>query len=337
MTQTTRKTKRIKETTDEDIAKINPDNINLMNKFIMYLNSTGTSPNTIKVYKSNMHIFLNWIRENEGNKDFSKVDETDIMMFQGQCLDSGMSSARIRNLRATISSMSNYIVKTLKKREPERFGDFENCVKYIDAPPHTPARKKTVLSEDDVNNLLSKLVEQERYQQACMVAVLISSGMRKSEAIQCKVDWFVGESVKISGGMYVSPEIRTKGRGREGKRLSKFFIQKLLDPYLKLWLEERERLGITHEDLFVRKIDGKWDSIQQSTVDSWMTMCSKVAGEVIYAHAFRHYVSTWLVRNGTEISKVKDFHGHAGVETTELYVDIDRSENIKDILGFLDE
>lgn len=331
---TTRKTKRLPEITESELAKINKDNMQLIDGFLRYIKATDLSPATIKVYTSNLYIFMNWIRENEGNIDFAEIDETTIILFQGWCMDNDMSSSRIRNLRSSISSLSDYVIKTLKRRDP-KWQNFENFTKFVDAPPQVYVREKTVLEEDEVKHLLDSLVKDEKYQIACMVAVLVSSGMRKSEAIQCQVDWFRGDNVNCAGGMYVSPKIRTKGRGRRGKLLEKFFIKDMLDPYLDLWLEERKKLGIDHNDLFVRKQGGKWVSIQQSTVDSWMNTCSRYTEQVIYAHAFRHFISTWLKRQGTETSQIKDFHGHEGVETTELYIDIDRSESLKGMLDFM--
>lgn len=330
---TTRKTKRLEELTEDEIKLINPDNLKLIEMFMMY-KRVSLSDATLKVYKSNLLIFMNWLREYQDNKDFAGIDETDIIMFQGWCMDRNMSSSRIRNLRSAISSVSNYILRILKRKD-EKFKDFENYVKFVDAPPQSFVRKKTILSEEDMKNLLDSLVKDEKYQMACLVAALMSSGMRKSEVIQTKTEWFVGKNVIVSNGMYVSPPIRTKGAGKRGKMLEKFFIKELFDPYLELWLKEREELGIEHESLFVRKVGGKWEAIQQSTVDSWMNICSRYANEVIYAHAFRHFISTWLKRKGAEVSEIKDFHGHAGVATTEIYIDIDRSENLKNMLDFM--
>lgn len=333
---TTRKTNRLQEVTEEEIKLINPENIKMLKKFIRYIKATDLSPATIKVYRSNLIIFFNWLRENEDNKDLSEVDETDILMFQGWCMERDMSSSRIRNLRSSISSISDFILKTEKHKNP-KFAEFDNYVKFVDAPPQVYVREKTVLSEEEVQFLLKELINQKKYQIACCVATMVSSGMRVSEVIQTRVDWVRGDEVKEASGMYISPPIRTKGAGKRGKIMEKFLIKELLDPYLDLWLEERKEMGITNPELFVRKINGEWQPVQQSTVQSWMNTCSKIVGKVIYAHAFRHFISTWLKRNGAEVSEIKDFHGHEGVATTELYIDIDRSENLKDMLSFMNK
>ena len=51
-----------------------------------------------------------------------------------------------------------------------------------------------------------------------------------------------------------------------------YVLKNQFDPYLNLWLKERERLDITSEWLFPSKINGEWDNDNQlntSTMDSW--------------------------------------------------------------------
>lgn len=326
---TTRKTKRLTSITDEEFELVSPENKDLIDEFIMYCESVDKAKTTVVAYKSSLRIWMVWIKDNLNNKSFLELQKRDIVRFQSWCLKRDMSPARIRGLRSAASSLNEYI------KSMDIVPNFVNIVNDIPAPSLSAVREKTILSDEQIEKLLDDLVEQKRYQQACFIAVLAGSGMRKSEVIQCRVDWFVGDRIVLYEGMYVSPEIRTKGKGKMGKPLKKYIIQDIADKYINLWMNERQKLGIENDPLFVIKRKGEWGAIKDSTVDSWMDLFSRLTGEVCYAHAFRHYAGTWLKRNGVPIDTIRDFFGHNDSVTTELYIDIDASENLAGMLDFM--
>lgn len=329
--KTTRATKRLDAITEEEFALVNENNKELIEDFLEYCESVDRSPQTIIQYRSDLRIWMVWIKNHLKNKNFTDIHKRDVVKFQNWCIKEGMSPARIRGLRSAASSLSNYIENMLDDLYPH----FRNVINKIPAPTLVPVREKTILTDEQIDKLLVDLVEQKKYQHACLVAILAGSGMRKSEVIQCDIDWFVGDNVKIYEGMYVSPEIRTKGAGVRGKRMSKYIIKDVVQKYLDLWLEERYKIDTDTNALFVRKYKGKWDRIQESTVDSWMDLFSRLTGEVCYAHAFRHYAGTWLKRNGVAIDVIRDFFGHNDSATTEIYIDIGTEENLAGMLDFL--
>lgn len=330
---TTRKTKRLKSITDEDFKTVNEDNQDLIDEYLEYSESVDISPATIRQYRSDLRIIMMWFKNHAKNKDFVDIKKRDVVKFQSWCIKQEMSPARIRGLRSAMSSLGIYIERVMDDSYPE----FRNLVNQIPAPNLSPVREKTILSDEQIEKLLEDLVEEGRYQQACFIAVLAGSGMRKSEVIQCDVDWFVGEGVRIYEGMYVSPMIRTKGAGKLGLRLEKYIIQEVAQKYLDLWLNKRKELGIENEALFVIKRRGEYGRIQDSTVDSWMTLFSRLTEEICYCHCFRHYAATFLRRNKVEIDVIRDYLGHASSETSALYIDIDASENLSGMLSFMNK
>lgn len=238
--KTTRATKRLDAITEEELALVNENNKELIEDFLEYCESVDRSPQTIIQYRSDLRIWMVWIKNYLKNKNFTDIHKRDVVKFQNWCIKEGMSPARIRGLRSAASSLSNYIENMLDDLYPQ----FRNVINKIPAPTLVPVREKTVLTDEQIEKLLDDLVDQKRYQHACLVAILAGSGMRKSEVVQCDIDWFIGDNVKIYEGMYVSPEIRTKGSGVRGKLLSKYVIQDIVQEYLDLWLEERMKIDI---------------------------------------------------------------------------------------------
>lgn len=327
-----RKTEQHSYFTEEKWERVNPNNKKLREDFLRYCRSTDKSPDTIESYTSNTRIFFLWMLENADNKDFTDIEKLDILNFQDWMItDQHLSSNRVRQLKSTISSMSNYICDMLDKKYP----DFRNIVNKIKPPAKIEVREKTVFTNEQVDYLLKTLVERKKYMQACLIACLAASGVRKGEIIQFKVDFFDVKRFDEEAGYYITPEIRCKGAGRIGKRLTKFVIRDIMYTYFELWMKERERLGITSEELFVHKRKGEWIPAEISTVNSLMLTVSNILNADAYAHAFRHYAATWLKRNGVETSKIRDFLGHNDSSTTEIYIDIGTEENLKDMLNFM--
>jgi len=327
-----RKTEQHRYYTDEKWELVNVFNKKLFDDYFRYCRSTDKSPDTIESYQSNLKIFFLWMLDNADNKDFTEIEKLDIMNWQDWMItDQSLSSNRVRQLKSTVSSLSNYICDMLDKKYP----DFRNIVNKIKPPVKVEVREKTIFTNEQIDFLLKTLVDRKKYMQACLVACLAASGVRKGEIVQFKVNFFDDNRYDEECGFYITPEIRCKGSGKIGKRMTKFVIKDIAYPYLLLWLEQRKELGIDNEYLFVNKYGGVLKPIDKSTVNSMMITFSKILNADAYCHAFRHYSATWLKRNGVETSKIRDFLGHNDSSTTEIYIDIGKEENLKDMLNFM--
>ena len=179
-----RQTNFVLNTTQEDIDNILPDNKELMEDFINYLESTDHAKTSLKVYKNNMEIFFVYLLKHAKNKDFVNIKKRDILNFQNYMIKNGLSSSRIKNIKSTISSLSNFIESILD--EEEKWEDFRNIVNKIPAPNPNAVREKTVLADEDCQRLLDYLVENKQYQKACAFALAWASGRRKSELLRIK-------------------------------------------------------------------------------------------------------------------------------------------------------
>lgn len=323
--------------TDEEIALINPDNLQLIDEYITF--STQLSPATKNVYRSNLNIFFNWVREKLDNKYYRDINMIDIRRFQIDMQKRGtMGNNRINHIKSALSSLNSFIIEMYGFEE--EWAMFRNFAGDAQSLPAEEKEDPIVLEEEEVQMILDKLVEKEMYQHACCVALFVSSGMRISEVVQSRVDWFKGDDVNIlDNTYYVTPKIRTKGKGEQGKQINKYVIKVLFDKYLDLWLDERERKGINSEDLFVRKDgDGNWIPVLVSTVRSWVNTIERICDiPDIHPHAFRRYTATWLSRKGEDIQVIRIILGHEDTKTTEIYISVPDTEVLKGSLDFLSD
>ena len=310
-----RKTNRVLKADPKILETINEDNKYLMDDFINYLISVDRTKETIKVYKSNLNIIFCWIAERCKNKPFYEITKRDIMNMQNFMIRNRLSSARIKNIRSTMSSLSDYIERMMDDEYP----DFRNIISKIPTPPKAETREKTVLSESDVQELLDVLVSSNRFQVACFVAMSAYGGARKAETIQYQASWFNDDNT--INGLWKTPTIRTKGSGSIGKKLNKYILKNKVEEYLNLWLNQRKELGVDIDDLFVTKENGKWVRAKISTVSSFMETCSNLMEMDIYCHNFRHFFVSYLAKNNIPLEVIADIVGHNSSETTKLYND----------------
>ncbi len=319
-----RKTKQNKITSPELIAQINPKNIRLINDFLDYLRSVGKAESTIKAYTSDLYIFFVWALQNVGNKYFPEISKRDIVAYQNWLLRSNENSpARVRRLKATLSSLSNYIEAILDDELP----NFRSIIRKIENPINAPTREKTVLTDEQADTLLEYLTEHGQYEKACCFALARYSGRRKSELVRFKVSYFDNENI-IYGSLYKTPEkIRTKGRGVNGKMLTCYVLSKPFQPYLDRWLAERQNLGIESEWLFPDK-DDPAQPLPISTLNSWAETFSNILGIPVYWHSLRHFFTTSLAKANLPDSVIKTIIGWESLEMVEIYKDIDDEEEI---------
>ena len=313
-----RQTKQNDITSPELLSQVSKENQNLKKEFINYLYSVDRSPKTIEGYSSDIDIFMVWNLQNNNNKFFVDVTKKDLVRYQGWLMANNENSpSRVRRLKATLSSLSNFIENILDDLYP----NFRNVVKKVENPVNQPVREKTIITNEQVELLLKTLLEQKQYQKACAFAICCASGIRKAEITRVKV---------IYGSFYKTPEkMKTKGRSSRGKMLDKFFLVSQCNPYLDLWLKQREELGINSEYLFVnRDKNGDWSQIKADTLNSWAITFSNILGVDFYWHSLRHYFTTSLARANVPDSVIQEIIGWSTLEMVKIYKDIDASESI---------
>ena len=320
-----RKTKQNSITSPEKLKMVNEENMRLKNDFLDYLRSIRRSPGTLCGYDNDLNIIFTYIMENLGNKDFRKLTKRDIISLQNWLVGNGNSPARIRRIKSTISSLSNYCENVLADDDPDYAG-YRSIVRKIENPPLQPVREKTVWEEDELGELLNKLIELKAFDKACFLALATYSGRRKSELCRFRVSDFDDSRLVCDGALYKSAPIKTKGRSG-GKYIPCYTLAKKFKPYLQMWLDEREHLGIESPWLFPAKDDPS-KQIGVSTVNSWAETFSRLSGRDFYVHSLRHFFTTSLARAGIPDSVIQSIVSWESSDMVRLYTDIDADEQI---------
>lgn len=317
-------------TSKEKLKEVNPDNIELEQDFLEYLASIDRSQGTIKQYKANLHVFWCWNLEFNKNKFFVDLTKREISKFQSHAINVWQwSPKRIRTVKATISSLSNYIENILD----DEYEGYKPIVRKIESPADSAVRTKSVFQENELQTLLDALVEKKQYMKACVLALAMYSGKRKAELTRFKVSYFKPENLICDGALYKTPEkIQTKGRGQKGKLLDVYILAKPFQPYLDLWLAERERMGIKSEWLFP-KTENQDEHIEIPMMDSMARTFSNITGQPFYFHSVRHWFTTYLLEQNLPENIVQSIQGWSSSDMLRIYDDRSSDSQLEKFFG----
>ena len=318
-----RKTKMNAITSDELLAQVNPENKALLKDFLEYLRSTQRSETTIRGYESDLNIALVWCLQYNNNAFFVNWTKRNIVAYQNWLLNNNENSpARIRRLKAALSSLSNYIENVLD----DEFPNFRNIINKVESPVNRPVREKTVWRDEELEELLEKLTGKKEYEKACYLALAMFSGRRKAELCRFRLSDFSDDRLVCDGALYKSAPIKTKGRGG-GKMIPCYTLAKRFTPFLKFWLDARQEQGIESEWLFPNPKDSA-EHINISTANSWANTFNRLAGKDFYTHSLRHYFTTSLARAGIPDGVIQSIVSWDSGDMVRLYTDMDADESI---------
>ena len=310
-------------TSDELTEQINPKNIKIGERFIKEKN-TRCSDATITGYKSDLKIFFTWNLLENDNKFFVDIKKIELADFFSYAVDDlKWGSSRFSRMRSCLSSLSIFI----EKFYDELYPDFRNIVlRAIELMPKSARRKKTILSEEQVDGLLKHLKDElDKPNESCLLALAICSGARKSELLRFDLD-LIDENNTAFDGVFIETKekIKTKGFSKEGKMLYKYIIKDLFMPYYSEWLIRRKEImdknGVEeHNKLFIKS---NGEPAQVSTIEGWIDKWEKYLGVDFYLHALRHYTCTYLAKIGIEQELIIEIFGWASADMYKIYCDL---------------
>ena len=310
----------------DKISELAEQNKFLTAEFLDYLKSVDRAQSTIMQYENDLNIFFCWNLEFNGNKAFTDISKREYVKFQNHALNEwGWSPKRLRRVKSVISSLSNYIENILD--EEKEFKDYRSVIKKIESPVNVSVREKSVFAPEELQQLLDCLVDKKDYEAACALSLAMCSARRKAELTRFKVSYFDDKNV-LFGSLYKTPEmVTTKGRGSKGKLLYLYVLKKQFDPYLKLWLDERQTKGIDSEWLFPDKTNPT-EHTGIGLFDSWAVQFSKILGKDFYWHSMRHYATTEFVKSNLPTNVIQDIIGWESADMVSLYTDLTADDTI---------
>jgi integrase len=160
-------------------------------------------------------------------------------------------------------------------------------------------------------------------QQACWVALAITSGARFTELLSFETD-MIDENRTAFGDLFLETtrQLKTKGRGKAGKLLYKYILREKFLPYYNVWLIERAKIlkkkKLNHNFIFIKN---NGTSATPATVRGWVREFEDHLKVPFYTHALRHYLTTLLSKKNVPQILIKEIFGWSSLEMVSLYDD----------------
>jgi integrase/recombinase XerD len=270
------------------------------NSFLDKLILKKYAENTIKGYCT---MFINFTNFYAG-KEVNSLSENDIRSYLKYLISKGKSDSYVHQ---SVNAIKFYYEVVLQM--PNRFYEIERPQKKEQLPK--------VISKENVLKMIEGI---SNLKHKCIVSLIYSAGLRRSELLNLKIQDIDSDRMTIR-------ILNTKGGKDRMTTLSKYLLQ-MLREYFK---EYRPK-----EYLFEGPNRNKYSSTSVTKIVKAAAKKAKISQHVT-PHTLRHSFATHLLENGTDLRKIQSLLGHNSLKTTEIYthVAINYQETIKNPLDSL--
>lgn len=326
---------KIKPITEQEWLLCNEYNRNIMEEFLR--NSTQLSPQTIKSYRSNLMIWFNYARANLSNKPQTELKSRDYMFYQNDLINRNHSSADIKNKRAAVSSLNNYIVLFYS----DLFPLFKNfIVRGMPSPEKSFVHTKNPVTKAEFANLINELEKRKEWQKIAYLKYTMDTACRRAESRQLlkevlhypainkektTIDKDGIETTKTIT-YYQTNKCRCKGRGKSGK-IRKFIYSQNVYDAIKKWMDIRGEDDCPY--VFVSKSANGAKQISESSLNNWCSgLFTEIVGRRFFPHSIRSAKATIsVVEDGKDIKTIQKLLSHSDIATTSIYIIRDDDED----------
>ena len=277
----------------------------------------GLAVNTILTYRDAIKLLLCYasdtLHKNVEDLCVEDIDESLVLHFLDHLENKRGCSARTRNARlAAIRAFFGFIA-----REEPSLLLHSQMIRTI---PLKRTQHKTVgyLEENEMQALLNAvdLNSRSALRDKALLLLLYNTGARASEIVGLKV-----ADLRLDG----SAQVKLLGKGNKYRScplwdetveaLEAYLKQRTLkDPAAKQFFLNANATPITR--FGVRHIIGKYAATAKS-------QCPSIAAKTVTPHTIRHTTAMHLLRSGNDVNMVSYWLGHADINTTHIYVEID--------------
>jgi site-specific recombinase XerD len=281
------------------------------------LSQRGLSANTILAYRDTMKLFLQFSSEHY-RKSCMRLTVEDlsadiIRKFLIHLEDVRNNTVRTRNLRlAAIHTFFRY----LSIRDPCFLIDSQAVLNVSFKRQAQPVMD--YLEREEILDIFEKIDVQTRLgrRDDAMLRLLYNTGMRAQELVDLNVN-----HIRFSRPHYV----RIHGKGNKERTCP-------------LWPETMQALrshirdrSISFTDTVPLFLNAKGNRLSRFGLRYIIThrvaqaskKCPTLLTRKVTPHTFRHTTAMHLLQSGTDINMIRSWLGHASIETTHGYVEID--------------
>ncbi len=276
----------IAETKKVSLTGLPESLITKTNQFRVWMQQQRYSPNTIKTYIEAINTFLEFFHE----KKLETISNADLVEFNHRYILGNNYSASFQN--QVINAVKLFFIK-VENRKLE--------VSKIERP-RREQKLPDILSKDEVGNMLRVT---KNLKHKCLIALIYSCGLRRSEAINLKL-------VDIDSGRMLIKIRSSKGQKDRYVQLAKSVLDLLRNYYMK----EKPKIWV------FEGLNGTQYSATSISNDIKNAAYKAGIKKRVYPHMLRHSFATHHLEQGTDLRYIQEWLGHASSKTTERYTHV---------------
>lgn len=253
--------------------------------YLLKLELKRYANSTVRTYVNFFEMFINHYKE----KELNTIDESDVRAFLQKLIHRNVSNSY---LNQAINAIKFYYEVVLEM--PNRFYEIER--------PRKESKLPTVISKEEVLSIINST---NNIKHKCIVQLLYSSGLRRSELLNLKL-------VDVDSKRML---LRVEGSKGNKDRFTLLSKTALID--LRVYFNEWKPKNY----LFEGQLGGKYST---SSVVKVVKNAASKAGirQVVTPHVMRHSFATHLLESGVDLRQIQVLLGHSSSKTTEIYTHV---------------
>jgi integrase/recombinase XerD len=318
----------------EIYEKVNKDNKDLLEDFLMELKQNKKSDGTIYQYRCDINSLFIYIYKHFDNKSILELNKRDFRNYSLYLTnDCKLSSARHNRMMSALRSLLTFA-------ENEEDYEYDNNVsKKVKGLSKEPVRDIFFLTNDEIIRMKNELIKREEYQKATLLMLAYDSAGRKAELSQVEKNSF----------FYPNKNNTNKVIGKRRKVFSLIYFSGTKE-CAALWLKQRGEDDIN--SLWIVGDEKTKRTATKEVLYDWFMHLRKIYFELegkkinFNVHTIRHsalenysmgthYVCKELnMENGFPVEKLRLIANHSDISTTQGYLkdkSIDELENMFNI------
>ncbi len=272
----------------------------------------GMAANTIEAYVSDVNTLMGYLEDN-GQTDIG-VTEPDLHGFLCTLREMGIGPRSQARMLSGIRSYFKYL-KLIAAVETDP-------TELLESPKlgrHLPE----VLSTEEIDRMIAEIPEEkdESLRNHAIIEMLYGSGLRVSELTDARLS-----RLSFEDGCLI-----VEGKGSKQRIVP---VSPLALDLIRDYLPQRRELNIKPDSQDVIFLNRRGGRLSRVMVFYIIKELADLAGitKRVSPHTMRHSFATHLLEGGASLRVIQELLGHESLETTQIYVHLDRSRLRRELL-----
>lgn len=285
----------------------------LLKDFGTYLSlERGMSPNTRQAYISDVCHLAEYLEEN--GKAMIDTEEEDLHGFLCTLRDLGIGA---RSQARIISGIRCYF------RFLKLSGIVEKNPTDLLESPRLGKHLPEVLSTEEIDRMIEMIPDDkdESLRNHAIIETLYGSGLRVSELTDIRLS-----RLNIEEGCLI-----VEGKGNKQRIVP---VSPVASELIQEYLPQRASLKIKPDSsdiLFLNRRGAKMTRVMVFYIIRDLAAAAGIV-KTVSPHTLRHSFATHLLEGGASLRVIQELLGHESLETTEIYVHLDRTRLRRELL-----